>query len=195
MSKKEILYHLKRNYPKVLAAQRKVQIKKVMKVFLIDAVLVILGYLSKDDFNNRGFGTAFMISVVILCLFMAFWCKPRFVIFAPIRHGKIVKLDVVTIQGAKDAKFMVTLLDAEKKHNMLKILVENEKGSSFVMMLSPKCGSTMRLGDEIFKLPALENPIVVTGGNPKHICPICGNIAPSSEEECIGCGNKFVKFD
>ncbi len=136
-----------------------------------------------------------MISVIILCIFMAFWCKPRFVILAPIRKGKIVKLDIVTIQGAKDAKFMVTRIDAEKKHNMLKIMVEDEKGNTFVLMLPPQYSNAMKLGDEIIKLPALKDPIVVAGKNPKHICPICGNIAPSSEDECVGCGNRFVKFD
>ncbi len=43
MTKKEIVDRLKKNYPKVLAAQRKIQLKKVLKVILIDAVLLILG--------------------------------------------------------------------------------------------------------------------------------------------------------
>ncbi len=194
MTKKEIVCRLKNEYPEVFAAQRRKQLLKVLKVLLMDSVLIALGVLSKPDFDARGFGTEFMISVTFLCVFVAFMCKPWFAILAPIRSGRIVKLDVVTIQGSKDSKFLTTLADVEKKHNMIKIIVEDDDKSSFVMTLKPQCAKTMRLGDELVKLP-VEYPIVMTAGNPKRLCPICGNIVPATETECIGCGNKFIKFD
>ena len=167
----------------MVAYARKKKIRKIIRVILINALIVLLTLVTLEQMNRSEIRLPILITVFVVCVFYTLTANPRGLIFARPYVGVIECTEIVTHAAKREDNFR---LMTQKNFTVLSIRTED--GKLCRLELDRKYESYYRRGDQIGVWSGLSFPILLGSEERATVCWWCGSINRPEDHECLHCG-------
>ena len=179
---------LKKQFPHLFRFANAQRRKKLFKLLATDAIALFVVFMSRGAMKNMGSPTPLIAAVVACLVTFGILAPPRGILFGRIYVGKITKIKHV--MRRVENKNQVTGIKAMKDAHQLDLYLTNDGGKQKKIVLGAQYASAFQTGDLLVLIPGLPYPLVLDGEwkDRKIACPVCGTIAPLTEDFCNHCG-------
>lgn len=191
MSANDFWQHIKKDSHSVASFVMRKKLLKLLRVFLINAVLILLALFTVNEMNEPSLRMPTFIGVACICLFFTWTSKPQGLIFSKCYVGVIKKTEIETLikMGDGYGKSGRRPISA----NFLVLTVRRDDGKVRRIELASKYASCYRVGDRVAVLPSIVYPFLLDPPDDRPtVCWWCGSIDRPSERECLNCGRNHV---
>ena len=181
--------NIRRDNPEIYSFIQKRKRNKILKIVLLELLIIALGVGGKASLEK--FGNEAMLIMLPFLLIVPFVIKPHKIIFDKMWQGKIVQIEYFA--GAVNNDSTVTSLHYTRFQHIILCIID-EEGNEHRVTLDKKYERCYSVGDRVIHLPGLLYPANIDSQNrERRVCVCCGNIAPHTDDDCIGCGKPFFE--
>ena len=162
---------------------------KILKIIALELIILALGIGGKASLEK--FGNEAMLIMLPFLLIIPFAVKPRKILFDKMWQGRIERIEYFTGMVNNDATPRSYKLT--RFHHII-LSIADEKGDDHQVTLDKKYEKCYAVGDRVIHLPGLVYPANIDAkSRERRACVCCGNIAPHTDDNCIGCGKPFFE--